>query len=191
MFAYNGEERPSIDEIRNHPWMTTGFDMKNIRSSILNELAEKRSEMTNASSREDCASRGDPMLDLVRDTSVLNIKKFNDMNDFDISVDPGVIWDDLNTFNTDHFEEQFTIEKKDGKHIVMTMKATEAGNQDLKVKVKFFKVQDEEDEQKLRIRFIKKAGELDKWYSIFNDMRESVLSDILCAPEQPDLIEQE
>jgi len=63
------------------------------------------------------------MLDLVKQTSVLNIKKFNDMNDFDINVQPGVIWDDLNTFNTDMFEEQFTIEKTEGKHIMMTHKA--------------------------------------------------------------------
>lgn len=107
--------------------MQKPINMKDIRNAIMNELAEKRSEQTNASSREDTASRGDPMLDLVRQASVINIKRFNDMNDFDITVEPGVIWDDLNKFNTDYFDEQFTIDKKEGKHIMLTMKATEPG----------------------------------------------------------------
>lgn len=42
------------------------------------------------------------MLDLVQEKSVIRTKKFNDLTDFDIMVDPGVIWDDLNTFNEDY-----------------------------------------------------------------------------------------
>jgi serine/threonine protein kinase len=179
MFAYDGAERPSVDDIKNHPWMQKPFDHKEIRNQILSEVAKKRSEMTNASSRDDTVSRGDSMLDLVKQTSVINNKRFNDMSDFDISVEPGVIWDDLNTFNTDHFDEQFTIEKKDGMHILMTLKAKETGTQDLQVKVKFFQLPESEDEKKIRIRFVRKTGEIDKWYSIFNDMREAVLHDIL------------
>lgn len=118
--------------------MQKPFNQKEIKNSIMAELADKRSQMTDVSSRDDTASRGDSMLDLVKQTSVINIKRFNDMNDFDILVDPGVIWDDINTFNTDHFEEQFQIEKVEGKHILMNLKATEPGAQDLVVKVKFF-----------------------------------------------------
>ena len=95
------------------------------------------------------------MMDLVKQTSVLNIKKFNDMNDFDINVKPGVIWDDLNTFNTDMLNEAFTIEKTEGKHIIMTLKATEEGEKNLKVKVKFFQIPDQDDENRLRIRFMR------------------------------------
>lgn len=129
------------------------------------------------------------MLDLVKQTSVIDIKKFNDMNDFDITVEPGVIWDDLNNFNTDYFDEQFTIEKKEGKHIMLTLKAQEAGEKDLCVKVKFFKGLDQDEDQKYRVRFVRKSGEIDKWYSILKEMKQSVLKDILMAPDQPDLIE--
>lgn len=43
MFSYDGTKRPSIAEIRAHPWMASGVDLKGIRSSLLEELAEKRS----------------------------------------------------------------------------------------------------------------------------------------------------
>ena len=59
MFSYNGADRPTIDEIRAHPWMNTGADMKKIRSDILNELAEKRSMATADTSRDNVVSRGD------------------------------------------------------------------------------------------------------------------------------------
>lgn len=67
MFSYDGKKRPTIDEIRAHPWMQCPeFNPKTERSNILNELSEKRSAMTAESSREDVASRGDQMLDLVK-----------------------------------------------------------------------------------------------------------------------------
>jgi hypothetical protein len=110
------------------------------------------------------------------------------MTDFDITVQPGVIWDDLNNFNEDMFEQKFEINKNEGKHIHLSYK--EEGAQDLIVKVKFFELPGSENStDRIRVRFVKKSGELDKWYSIFNDMKESILKDVLCAPEQPDLLE--
>ena len=66
MFAYDGKTRPTIDELRAHPWMQTECDMKSTRSELLNDLAEKRSNATADTSRENVECRGDPMLDLVR-----------------------------------------------------------------------------------------------------------------------------
>jgi len=43
MFSYDGKKRPSVQEIRDHPWMAGGVDMKGIRSSLLDEISEKRS----------------------------------------------------------------------------------------------------------------------------------------------------
>lgn len=184
MFSYDGKQRLNIEQLRNHPWMNVPYDHKGVRDSILEELQAKRSEKTDSSSRENTNSRGDQMLDLVKLTSVLNIKRFNDLNDFDITVDPGVIWDDLNTFNSDFFEDQFVIEKKEGKHILMTLKGNEEDTQELKVKVKFFRVpsEDEEDSSRIRLRFVRKTGEIDRWYSILNQMIEATLVDVLCAP---------
>lgn len=54
------------------------------------------------------------------------------------------------------------------------------------MKLKFFDLKDEEDEEleikRLRLRFQKKRGELAKWYELFEDMRETVFDDMLLAP---------
>ena len=57
-------------------------------------------------SREDVSSRGDLMLDLIRipASDTLQMRKFNFMHDYDFDVPPGVIWDDLNSFNNEQFQ---------------------------------------------------------------------------------------
>ena len=69
----------------------------------MEKLQEKRSAKTADSSREDNNSRGDKMLQLVRQQSNLDIYKFNDMTDHDIDVSPGLIFEELNNFNSDYF----------------------------------------------------------------------------------------
>jgi len=179
MFSYNGKDRPTIDEIKAHPWMNSGCDMKEIRSDIMNDLTEKRSAATTDTSRDNVVSRGDQMLDLVRETSCLELCKFNDMMDHDIDVDPGVVYDDLNTFNEEHLEGKMTIEKVEGKCLKLTMP-----DEDLVVKVKFFKASDAEENARTRVRFIRKRGDISKWYSMFKDMKDAVMDDILLAPPQ-------
>lgn len=66
MFSYDGKKRPTVDEIRAHPWMQGGVDMKQTRHDILSEVQEKRSASTAPSSREDTSVRGESCLELVR-----------------------------------------------------------------------------------------------------------------------------
>ena len=103
------------------------------------------------------------------------------MTDHDIDVTPGVIWDDLNTFNEEHFEGGLKIEKVDGKHILMTLQGEEGVSQDLVVKVKFLAIPDSE---RTRVRFIRKRGEIDRWYSMFKDMKDAGMEEVLLAPQQ-------
>jgi len=43
MFSFNGKDRPTIKQIREHPWMSsTTYDMKQVRHDILSEISEKR-----------------------------------------------------------------------------------------------------------------------------------------------------
>jgi hypothetical protein len=64
-------------------------------------------------------------------------------------------------------------------------------NEDFDVKIKFFSIKpleeddDEEEEEmsRLRLRFVKKRGDLAAWYEVFNQMKNTVLEDILLAPE--------
>lgn len=191
MFSYEGKSRPSIDEIRAHPWMQAAVNLKEIRSDILSQLAEQRSQATAESSREDVNSRGDTMLDLVRQVSVLDCCKFNDMTDFDLEVVPGVVFDDLNTYNAEHMEGKLQIEKIDNKCIRLTQPADGEDAQELVVKVKFLKQGegDEEGLQRTRVRFVRKRGDLEQWYKMFKEMREAVMDDILLAPRQEALQE--
>ena len=121
-------------------------------------LQEKRSNKTADSSREGENSRGDGMLELVREVSYLdNLQKFNDQSDHDIQVDPSVIWEEINNFNG-------TIENKLKVDVISDKKHMLISTDDFIVKVKFFKLPDEDD--RLRLRFCKKKGDIHSWSEV-------------------------
>ena len=95
--------------------MQKPFSQKITRQNILEKLTELRSKKTCDSSRELANSRAvdEPMLELVRQTSVKNLElfKFNDMTDHDIDVTPGTIWEDLNEFNCEYFDNKLQLEQ--------------------------------------------------------------------------------
>lgn len=70
MFSFDGSKRPTVEEIRAHPWMTKGCDVKGIKSDLIERLSSQRSEKTAASSTNQEAVRGgkgaDSRLTLVR-----------------------------------------------------------------------------------------------------------------------------
>jgi len=71
MFSYDGNKRPTIAELKEHPWIKKPFSVKLTRSTIMDRLNEKRMEKnTNASSRDEEKSyRAGEMLELVRQVS--------------------------------------------------------------------------------------------------------------------------
>lgn len=76
--------------------------------------------------------------------SAVNIYKFNDMTDHDITVPPSVIWDELRAFNEDYFDGKMTLEQNlEKQHFVIGV-----AEENLKVKVKFLELnnQDSDDE---------------------------------------------
>ena len=50
MFSYDGTKRPSVEELREHPWMQKPQDIKGIRSDLIEKLSASRSEKTADSS---------------------------------------------------------------------------------------------------------------------------------------------
>ena len=103
MFSYDPSKRPTVEELRTHPWMTKGHDIKGIRSDLIERLSSIRSEKTAASSNNmgeaTRAGKGaDSMLQLVRECesqSKLNNYMFNDKTDFETQCDPGYIHEKL------------------------------------------------------------------------------------------------
>ena len=66
MFSYDGKKRPTIEELKNHPWMQKPYSIKLTRENLMERLNDKRSAKTTDSSREENNSRGDQLLQLVR-----------------------------------------------------------------------------------------------------------------------------
>jgi serine/threonine protein kinase len=184
MFSYDGTKRPSVEDLKAHPWMQKAIDIKKVRSNIMEKLTEIRSAKTADSSRESASSRGDPMLELVRDISMIGLEryKFNDQTDFDIECEPGVLWDELNSFNQDIFEGKLKIESNlEKQHFKIGLE--DKDSIPLLVKVQFYDLADQNSEKKrLRVRFTKKRGDLVQWYEIFKQMQETQLEGLLLAP---------
>lgn len=71
MFSYDGSKRPTVAQLKAHPWMNKPFSVKLTRSFIIDRLNEKRSEkMTHASSNdEENNYRGNDLKHLIRQVS--------------------------------------------------------------------------------------------------------------------------
>jgi len=110
----------------------------------LERLADKRAEKTAQNSQAAEAqtnNRGDQMNELIREASAseLEVYKFNDMNDYDIDVSPGFVWEELQMFNIDLFEEKLQMEANvEKKYFTIQMNDPETDKIDFKIKVKFF-----------------------------------------------------
>lgn len=157
------------------------MDIKQARANILDKLQEQRSAKTADSSTNAGSSRGDAMLELVRQISLGNLERyaFNDMTDYDIDYEPGVVHEELNNFNAEYFDSKMKVESNlEKKWIKLHVDGSEEHSQ-LLVKIKFFDLPAEEDEdapKRYRVRIVKKRGEIAQWYEIFNKMKETVFT---------------
>jgi len=151
--------------------MQKPYSYKMTRENVLEKLAELRSKKTCSSSRDVANSRGvdEPMLELVRQTSVKNLElfKFNDMTDHDIEVTPGTIWEDLNEFNCEYFDNKLQLEQNFEKQY-FKLRYEDPESSKLEVKITFLDLKETEEEgesdedapKRLRMRLVKKRGDL-------------------------------
>jgi hypothetical protein len=188
MFSYDGNKRPTIAELKAHPWVNKPFSVKMTRSTIMEKLNDKRSEKTAHMSKEDDKNyRGGDMKELIRQPSEsqLELYKFNDLVDHDVEVMPGTIWEELNMFNEDLFEGKLKLDyNSDKQYMTIEMSDPETGALDFLVKAKFFALNNTEEDEpmRLRLRLTKKRGDLQKWYDVLNEMKETGFDEILLAP---------
>lgn len=209
MFSYNGADRLTIKQIREHPWMTgEKVNMEKSRNDIIGQLTEVRSSSTVDTMRDDQNCRGDDYKSMIREVESfkdLQLRGFNDKNEFDIEVAPGVVYEDLCAWNTEVYKDAMKIEvveKKgeDGmdkpRNILLTVKDPEsvasvetedgvaAGVADeIVVKVKFFNAADDKD-GRTRVRFQRKRGDMIEWAKIFDEIKKTHLNDILLLPRE-------
>lgn len=200
LFSYNGKDRPTVADIRAHPWMA-GFDgMKQVRHDILTELAEKRINSTASSERQGDACRGEERLHLIRQKGFCDMA-FDDIEAYDVLTElikPGHIWDDLEEYiETNNLKEQWELtEAEDAaddimddddasaekqKHIRITIKpdsiSGEEERDDVKgfdsqtvVEIKFFK----KDDTTARVQIQATQGDISHWKQIFTKEDEGL-----------------
>lgn len=86
MLSYNPSKRPSIQDIRNHSWMKAAFHFESTRDDIIGDLNDYEENQNEQTMREEQASRGDLMLDLIRETTEENLQlhKFDNVTEYDI-----------------------------------------------------------------------------------------------------------
>ena len=93
------------------------------------------------------------------------------MTDFDIDYEPGIIYEELNNFNSTYFDNKMQVEVNlEKKWIKLDVEETEESSKML-VKLKFFELESDpemdEEVKRYRVRIVKKRGEIAKWYEIF------------------------
>ena len=192
IFSYDGSQRPTLQQLKEHPWMQKPFSMKLARQGLLDKLQEIRSQKTSASSRDDKgSSRGGEMDCYIRApldaecSKHLELYRFNDMMDHDIQTSPDTVWEELNQFNVEMYDSKLTLEANAEKRCFYIEEKDESGASLFLVKVKFYE-QDPEvcdgEEGRLRLRFTKKRGDLLSWHALLKKMNETFFSDILLAP---------
>merc|ERR1712227_1045024 len=189
MFSYNGKDRPTVAEIRAHPWMQANVDMKQVRHDILSEVAEKRTQSTADSERVGGSSRGPALLHLVRQTGFAN-QAFDDIMAYDINIDlikPGTIYDDVEEYiHENGLDEKWALtEEEDAaddimdddtedaqkfKHIKLTIQPDGISGEEERDEVKGFDVETvveikfyQKDEQTARVHIQAVKGDHAHW----------------------------
>lgn len=100
------------------------------------------------------------------------------MNEYDTSVDPGMIVEKLNEFNADFKNSELKIEVNLDKQWVKIIKEDKEQNNTLIVKMKCFDIGEpaEGEDKRYRVKFTKKRGNLMDWYELLGDMKECTFS---------------
>ncbi len=87
------------------------------------------------------------------------------MTDHDIDVSPGTIWEDLNEFNVEYFDNRMKLEQNfEKKYFKISFDDPES--QKIEVKITFLNLmgseedEDEDAPRRLRMRLVKKRGDL-------------------------------
>ena len=96
------------------------------------------------------------------------------MREFDINVTPAAFREELTKWNLEYYQEQCKIETNMEKRFIKLSIPASC----IEVKIKFLQMP---KEQKIRVRFLKKKGDLAAWYSVMSHMKECGLEDLLFA----------
>lgn len=110
LFSYDPEKRPSLEEIRNHPWMTAAkqpsdSEAKQTVFQMIQQAQEEQAQAqqkTRAQAKKQKYNRGaEEDLAVVSEKPFVSVYKFNYMTDFTTDSDPSAVMEKLEQYKGD------------------------------------------------------------------------------------------
>eukprot|EP00347_Sterkiella_histriomuscorum_P002389 403368348 len=195
LFSYDPSQRPTIEEIKNHPWMNNPNSLsdRDAKTQIIQQInqtkaetAEQRSKLRATSQRKTKNGRGDgDVIDVVSQKLFIKTYKFNNYGEFLTESCPTEIFEILDTYRAGANTDLILIKDEEKKRILI-----EDAKKHLKLSLKFFKVTEDEDDERLKMRFIKKAGQIQDQYELINELM-AFLNDVIVDDEEEELEEEQ
>lgn len=135
--------------------------------------------MRGSSQRKAKNGRGDgDELDVVSQKPFVKIYKFNNFGEFLTEESPADIFEILDNYRAGANTDLVLTKDEEKKRIVI-----EDSKKHLKLSLKFFKLTDEDDDERLKMRFIKKAGSIEDQYELINELM-AFLNDVIIEDEE-------
>lgn len=195
LFSYDPTKRPTIEEIKNHPWMTTASQLsdKEVKQQIIQQInqtkaetAEQRTKIRGSSQRKTKNARGDgDEVDVVSQQLFVRTYKFNNFGEFLTEESPAAILEILDSYRAGANTDLSLTKDEEKKRIVI-----EDPKKHLKLALKFFKVTEDEDDERLKMRFVKKSGKIEDQYELINELM-AFLNDVIEDEEEQEEQEQQ
>lgn len=127
LFSYNGEDRMTVEQVRNHAWMQKSVDHEKIREELCKEyFKDSVQSIQTGSTRDDQNLRGDGLQEMIRlvGTEDLMLKKFNNQEEFDTDVAPGLVYESIQDFSNDLSEVNLQVSLIEKEGVTRSIKIT-------------------------------------------------------------------
>jgi len=172
LLSYDPAQRPSIEEVLNHPWMA-GPAEEEAKAQIVamiqqakDETAQQRAKARGAAQKKTKVARGDDEeLQVVSAKKYVAVYKFNHFGEFLTEEQPQTILSILDSYRAEANPDLILRSDEEKKRIVI-----EDPGRHLQLSLKFFRIGGDEEDERMKVRFQKKSGTVQDQYELINDL---------------------
>lgn len=151
LLSYDSDERPSIEDIKNHPWVTGGdLTDSEAQLSVVQQIQQAKQEqaeqkMKAQSNKKAKVHRGgvddEDQLKFITQAKFVQTYKFNNFGEFLTEEAPSEIFDLIDKYRQEIDNKLVVTFQEDKKRILIEDKS-----KTLKLSLKFFKLDDDDEE---------------------------------------------
>ncbi|CDW84892.1 protein kinase domain containing protein [Stylonychia lemnae] len=193
LFSFDPSQRPSIEEIWNHPWMNdkNGLSDQESKQGIMQLIIQARDEQSQQrqkmkSSKPKGYHRGaEDELNIVSDKPYVATYKFNNFGEFMTESKPHEVYEILNQYRAEGNPDLILTSDKEKKRIII-----ENQKDSLKLHLKFYKIGEDEDDERVKMRFQRKQGDLQAQYLLISELM-AFLNEIILDDEEEEEEEED